>query len=146
METVALHAQLRKAARDRKQPGDPRHRAVKRRVEARHLGQPRMTAAERLYQPDLLRQVVGVIGRDAAQFRQEPRRDPLRLGMPHAVDHAVARGLDRPEGRLRLEPVDQEIHGLAAVGCAKAGDPRLSIGTTGSQARAARTDAVDLPG
>ena len=126
VEAVALDALRRVAPRDRQQPGDPRHGAVKRGVEARHLGQLRMALPERLDQPDLARQVLGVIRRDAVQFREQLRRDPLRFGMRHAVHHAVSHGLDRREDRLRLEPVQQNAHRRAVVGGGKAaGDLRL---------------------
>ena len=126
VEAVALDALCRVAPRDRQQLGDTRHGAVKRGVEARHLGQFRMPLAERLDQLDLARQVIGVIRRDAVQFREQLRRDPLRFGMLHAVHHAVSHGLDRREDRLRLEPVQQNTHRRAVVGGGKAaGDLRL---------------------
>jgi len=147
VETVALDAPGRIAPRDRQQPGDPRQRAVKGGVEARHLRQPGMPPPERLDQLDLARQVIGVVRRDAAQFREQPRRDPFRRRMPHAVHHAVAHGPDRREDRLLLQPAQQEIHRRAVVGGGHAdGRPRLSRRLAGGQIRAAQTDAIDLPG
>jgi hypothetical protein len=51
--------------------------------------------------------VIRGIWRDAAQFREQLRRDALRLGVFHAVHDAVARSFDRREGRLRLKPFQQ---------------------------------------
>ena len=79
-----------------------------------------MPLPERLDQPDLARQVIGGIRRDAVQLREQLRRDPLRLGMLHAVHHAVSHGFDRREDRLRLEPVQQNTHRGAVVGGGKA--------------------------
>ena len=70
METVALHSLRVVAARNRQQPGDPRHGVVKRRVKTGHLGQFRMTLAERLDQFDLAGQMFRVVRADAVQFIQ----------------------------------------------------------------------------
>ena len=68
VEAVALDALGPVAPRNRQQLGDPRHRAMKGRVEAGHLRQRRMPPRERLDQPDFARQVIGIVRRDAAQF------------------------------------------------------------------------------
>ena len=68
METVALHPLRIVAARDREQPGHPRYGAVKRRVKTGHLGQFRMTLAERLDQFDLAGQMIRIVRADAVQF------------------------------------------------------------------------------
>ena len=69
-----------------------------------------------LDEPNFARQVIGVIRRDAAQFREQLRRDPLRFGMLHAVHDAMSHGFDRREDRLRLEPVEQKCDRRAVVG------------------------------
>jgi hypothetical protein len=61
VETVALNSLCVEASRNRQQPGDTRHVAVKRRVEAGHLRQFRMTLAERLDQFDLAGQMIRVV-------------------------------------------------------------------------------------
>ena len=70
METVSLNSLGVEATRNRQQLGDTRHRAVKRRVKAGHLGQFRMTPAERLDQFNLARQMIRVVWPDATQFIQ----------------------------------------------------------------------------
>ena len=82
-----------------------------------------MPAPERLDQRDLARQVIGGIRRDAVQFGEQLRRDPLRLGMRHAVHHAVPGGFDRREDWLRLKPVEQNSQRRAVVGRGKAAGP-----------------------
>ena len=79
-----------------------------------------MSPPERLDQCDLARQVIGGVRRDAVQLREQLGRDLLRLGMRHAVHHAVPGGFDRREDWLRLEPVEQKSHRRAVVGRGKA--------------------------
>ena len=55
--------------------------------------------------------MIGVIRRDAAQFREQLRGDALRFGVLHAVDHPVTHGLDGGKERLRFEPVQKETRG-----------------------------------
>ena len=64
-----------------------------------------MALAERLYQLDFKRQVLWVIRRDAVQFSEQLRRDPLRFGMLHPMHHALSHGFDRSEHLLRFEPI-----------------------------------------
>ena len=64
-----------------------------------------MALAERLDQLDLERQMIRVIRRDAVQFIEQLRRDPLRFAMRHPMHHAVSHGFDRSEHRLRFEPI-----------------------------------------
>ena len=145
VETVALDALCRIAPRDRQQLGDPWHGAVKRGVKACHLTQLRMPTPERLDQSDLARQVIGGVRRDAVQFGEQLGRDPLWLGMLHAVHHAVSCGADRREDRLRLEPLEQETHRSTVIAGGKAaGAGRCSSGVVDDQIRAAQTDAIDL--
>ena len=94
VEAVALDAPGRIAPRDRQEPRDARHRAVKRGVKTRHLWQRRMAAAERLDQRDFARQMLGIKRGETMQLSEQRPRDPLRLGMFHAMDHAVTRGFD----------------------------------------------------
>src|SRR5579872_619241 len=70
VETVALDSLRIVAARDRKQLGDTRHGAVKRRVETDHLGQLRITLAERFDQFNFTGQMVRVDWADAMQIIQ----------------------------------------------------------------------------
>ena len=74
-------------------------------IEAGNLGQFWMPPQKRLDEPDLSRQVIGIIRRNPVQLREQPRRDSLRFGMLHAVHHAVTRSFDRRKDRLRLKPV-----------------------------------------
>ena len=64
-----------------------------------------MALAECLDQLDLERQMVRVIRRDAVQFIEQLRRDPLRFAMRHPMHHPVSHGFDRSEHRLRFEPI-----------------------------------------
>ena len=64
-----------------------------------------MALAECLYQLDLKRQMIRVIRRDAAQFIEQLRRDPLRFAMRHPVHDPVSHGFDRSEHPLRFEPI-----------------------------------------
>ena len=89
---------------------------VKRRVEAGHLRQFRMTLAERLDQFDLARQMIRVVRPDAMQFIQQFLSDHLGLGVFHAVDHAVSHGPDRCETVLLFEPINQEIRRRFVIG------------------------------
>jgi hypothetical protein len=101
---------------------------------------------ERLDQADFVRQVIGVVGLDAAQFRHQSCRHPLRFGMSHAVDHAVTHGFDQPENRQRLDPVQQKTYRSAVAASGKVmEDPRCSRWIIDHQIRAAQTDAIDLP-
>ena len=90
VETVALNSLGVEAARNRQQLGHARHGVVKRRVEAGHLRQFRMTLAERLDQFDLARQMIRVVWADAMQFIQQFLGDKLRRGVFHAVNHAMS--------------------------------------------------------
>jgi hypothetical protein len=145
METVALDALCREASRDRQQSADTRHGAMKRRVEACHLGQFRMALPERLDQLDVTRQVIGAIGRNAAQFREQFRRDPLGFGTRHAVHDAASRGPDRREYRLRFEPVQKKPCGFAVIGGGKSARTLFSSRIGDGQSCAAQADAIDLP-
>ena len=64
-----------------------------------------MASAKCLYQLDLERQMLRVIRRDAVQFIEQLRCDPLRFAMRHAMHHPVSHGFDRSEHLLRLEPI-----------------------------------------
>ena len=98
-----------------------------------------MPPLERLDQPDLAWQVIGIIRRDPVQFREQLRRDPLRFGMLHAVDYAVSHSFYQPEDRLRLKPVEQKFHRRAVVGSGQAaGDLRFSSRIFDGQIRAAQ--------
>ena len=68
VKTVALNSFGVEASRNRQQLGHARHGLVKRRVEAGHLRQFRMTLAERLNQFNLARQMIRVVRTDATQF------------------------------------------------------------------------------
>jgi hypothetical protein len=65
VEAITSDARRLVASRNRQQTGDSRHGAVKRGVKACHLGQSRMALAKCLYQLDLKRQMVRVVGHDA---------------------------------------------------------------------------------
>ena len=146
VETVALNSLGVEASRNRQQLGDTRHGVVKRRVKTGHLGQFRMTLAERLDQFDLAGQMIRVVRRDAMQFIHQLRRDLFRLGMRHAMHHSVSHGLDRSEGLLRFEPINQETRGRFVIGGGEAATGlRLSIRVVKRQIRPAQADAVNLP-
>src|SRR5437763_285767 len=118
---------------------------MKRGVKARHLGQFGMAPRNRLNQPDLSRQVIGVIRHDAVQFREQLRCDPLRFRMLHSLHYTVSCSADRREDRLRLKPVQQKTHRRAVVGGSEAaGRLRFSSRILDDQSRAAQTDAIDL--
>ena len=53
-----------------------------------------MALEECLYQLDLKRQMIRVIRRDAAQFIEQFRRDPLQFAMRHAVHDPVSHGFE----------------------------------------------------
>src|SRR5450432_2512012 len=145
MEAVAFDSLCRIAPRNGKYFCDARHGAVKRGVEAGHLRQLRMTLLERLDQRDLARQVLGVIRRNAAQFREQLRRDALRGGMLHAMHDAMPYRLDQREGRECLEQVQQEIRCRTMVGGSKAARGlRFCSWIVDDQIRTAQTDAIDL--
>ena len=82
---------------------------MKRRVETGHLGQFRMTLAERLDQFNLAGQMIRVVRADAMQFIQQFLGDQLGRGVFHAVDHAVSHSPDRFETILLFEPINQGI-------------------------------------
>src|ERR1039458_8260039 len=71
VETVSLNSLCVEASRNRKQFGHARHGLVKRRVKTGHLGQFRMTLAERLDQFNLAGQMIRVVGPDTMQFIQQ---------------------------------------------------------------------------
>src|ERR1019366_1363167 len=103
-----------------------------------------MALAERLYQLDLERQMLRVVRRDAMQFLEQLRSDPLRLRMPHAVYHAVSRRLHCGGDARLFEPVDQHTRGAAMV----AGfDPTTLRSCAGrvvdGERRAGKPDALD---
>ena len=116
VETVALNSLGVEASRNRQQLGHARHGAVKRRVKTGHLGQFRMTLAERLDQFNLAGQMIRVVRPDAMQFIQQFLGDNLRLGVFHAVDHPVSHRPDRCETILLFEPVNQEIRRRFVIG------------------------------
>jgi hypothetical protein len=68
-----------------------------------------MTLAERLDQFNLAGQMIRVVRADAMQFVQQFRGDEFRLGMLHAVNHAMADGFDRCEIRLVSSQSNQEF-------------------------------------
>ena len=105
-----------------------------------------MPPQECLDQADFARQVIRVIRRDAAQLRQQFRRDPLRFGVLHAVHQAVSHGFHRREGRLRLQPVQQKSRRRAVVGGGQAAGLRFSRRIADRQIGAAHTDPIDLAG
>jgi len=105
MKAVPLDALRVIAPRNRQQPGDRRHAAMKRRVKAGHLRQVRMTLEKCLDQPDLAWQMIRRIRHCAMQFGDNFRRDPRRLRVRHAMDYAVSHGSDRRELLPRFEPV-----------------------------------------
>ena len=146
VKAVAHDALCAIAPRNRQQPCDSRHGAMKGSVEAHHLGQSWSPLRERLDQPDLAPEVFGVIRRDAAQLLEPLRRDPLGFRMPHPVHHAMPHGLDRRKYRLRLEPIQEKARGRAVVAGGKAaGDPGCVGRLVHEQRRAARSDSIDLP-
>ena len=65
-----------------------------------------MALGECLYQLDLQRQMLRVIRRDAVQFVEQLRRDPLRLAMRHPMHNPVSHRFDRSEHLLRFEPIE----------------------------------------
>ena len=109
VETVALNSLGVEASRNRQQLGHARHGLVKRRVEAGHLRQFRMTLAERLNQFNLARQMIRVVRADAMQFIQQFLCDNFRLGVFHPMNHAMSHAFYRFEINLLFEPVNQEI-------------------------------------
>ena len=116
VKAVALNAPRVEASGNRNQLRDPRHGLVERGAEAHHLREPGLPPQERLDQGNLARQMIGRVGRDPVQFRQQRRCDRLGFKMLHAVHDAVSRGCDRREDRLRLQPVQQRSYGRAVVG------------------------------
>ena len=109
VETVALNSLGVEVPRNRQQLGHARHGLVKRRVKTGHLGQFRMTLAERLDQVKLAGHMIRVVRADAMQFIQQFRGDQFRLGMFHAVNHPMSHGPDRFEIILLFEPINQGI-------------------------------------
>ena len=93
-----------------------RQGAVKRGVKAGHLRHFWMALAERLDQFNLAWQMIGVIRHDAMQFIEQFRREPLRIGMGHAMHYPMAHGFDRREARLQFEPVNQTIRRRPVIG------------------------------
>lgn len=112
MEPVALDPHCIEAPLDRQKPGHSRHGAVKRRVEAGHLKQFRMTLAERLDQFNLTRQMFRVVRADPMQFIQHLLRNTFRLSVSHAVDHSVSDCLEVSKIDLIFKPIDQTIRAV----------------------------------
>ena len=103
--------------------GDGRHAVMKRRVEARDLWDARMLARERLDQTDLSWQMVGRKHRVPPQFGEQCWRDPPWLGVPGAMDHAMANRAHGRERRLCGEPIDEKASRSVVIGAGNA--PRV---------------------
>ena len=145
VKAISLDALCRITPWDWQQLGDSRHGAVKRGIKACHLGQLWMPLSEGLHERDLAGQVIGGIGRDTAQFREQFRGDLLRFGMSHAVHYTVTHSFYRGENRLRLKPVQQKSHCRPVVGGGKAaGTSWFSSRIVDGQSCAAQTDAINL--
>ncbi len=68
VKSLALHASIMKAARDRQHPSNERQVAVECGIKAGELWQPRVTITARLHHRDLGRQMFRCIGRHALQL------------------------------------------------------------------------------
>jgi hypothetical protein len=109
VESVAPHTLRLVAAGNRQYRRDSRHGAMKGRVEACHLVEPWKAPAEALDELDLLRQMLRVVGNRGFQLLEQPRRDPCRLRMRHAVHDAVTYRAHLGKSRLRFEPLHQRV-------------------------------------
>ena len=107
---------------DRQQPGDSWHRVVKGGVEAGHLGQLRMPMGDCFDEANLARQMIRVVRRDAAEFREQLAGDSLGRGMRHAVNDAVSHGADGREDLLAVEPIQQGVNRRTVVASSNAID------------------------
>lgn len=128
MKSVAPDFDGLETTRDRQEPGHARQGVVNRCVKAGYLGQLRMTLAERLYQCNLMRKMIRVVGTDAVKFIQQCPGNPLGLGMLHAVDHAVTDCHDVRQTNVLIEPVDQEIRRGKVIGSHDALTVLLTLG------------------
>ena len=146
MKTVALNTLCVEAARKWQQLGYARHGTVKRRVEAGHLGQLRMTLAECLDQLDLAWQMIRVVRPDAMQLIQQALAHDLGLDVLHPMDDAMAHGLDCGQCVLLFEPVNQNISRRPVIGGCDIQSALLRRGRAAEgQIGAAQADAIDLP-
>ena len=106
-----------------------------------------MTLADCLDQLDFERQMLSIVGRDAAQFIEQFRRDRLGFAMCHPVHNPVSHGFDRGKGWLRFEPIKEKSDGRPVIA---RGDGMTFLGLSGRisgcQSRAAETDAIDFAG
>ena len=122
-------------------------------IEACDLRQPWIGAADGFDHGDFPRQMLRVIGLETLQLRHEFRRDPLWLGMLHAVHHSVTHGAHRGEQRMRAQPLHEERgHGVVVCRSQRGGglDVARLMPLTAPQfahrhACIAGTDAVDFP-
>ncbi len=94
MEAIALDSFCEITPWDRKEFRDSRHRAVKRCIKAGDLGQFRMTEQKGFDQINLAGEMIGIVWRDASQFRQQFSGNSHRLRMFHAVDDSMPDSLD----------------------------------------------------
>ena len=94
-----------------------------------------------------MRQMIGVIQCDSAQFGDQPRRDPHRLSVSRGADHPMPHRIDRREDRLRLEPVQEKRDGVATTCTGKLPSALRRTGSAGDgQCGAVRPDPLDFPG
>ena len=105
MESVALHASRLVAPRNRQYRRHARHAAVKGRIEARHLRQPRKLAAHGFDEFDLPRQMLRVIGHDRLELRQQRLGHHLRTRMTSCRAPLDGRPPARPQTAAALRAI-----------------------------------------
>ncbi len=116
MKAVTPHADGLEPPRDRHNLGHAGHVMMKRRVEARNLGQVGISVSERLDQLDLTRQMFRVPRADPAQFHDQIGRDPFGLMVAAAaMDDTVPNGGDLGQANSAFEPIDQEASGRLLI-------------------------------
>lgn len=146
VKTVALDSLRLEAPGNGQDLGDPRHVAVKGRVEARYLRYTGDPLTKQIDYHTLGRQMLRSVGADATQLIQQFMGDALRLAiMGTAVYYAVADRPDRSETDLLVEPIDQEGRRRPVIEVADAAAVLPMVDRiVKRQSGAAEADAVDF--
>ncbi len=110
MKSIAMDTLTVEAPWNGQEFGHARHRLMKGGVETGDLGNFRVAPVKRLHQGDFVRQVVGVIGGEAAEFGEQRGRDAYGGGMVQSMHDAVTDDANGGETDFGFKPTQQEFY------------------------------------
>jgi hypothetical protein len=89
---------------------------MKGRIETSDLPNTRIPLPEKLDQPDLTRQMIGIVPADPLQFLQQPVIDKHRFPMLQSMYHTVTNNRKTVLPDLPPKPVEQRVRGIPQPG------------------------------